>query len=136
MGRSLIQVYALCVCFCTLMCFVVALGIGLYDVVQVAAPEFTMSWAHEMYRSADQYLAYYPDRKTLPPAEVERLRQAGYRDAVAAERRGAWQSLIFASVIVLIDVGVYAAHWRIARSRDRRGPAALPAGEASRRADT
>ena len=29
--RSFIQIYALAVCFAILMCFVVALGIGLYD---------------------------------------------------------------------------------------------------------
>jgi hypothetical protein len=118
MGRSLIQIYALCVCFATMMCLIVALGVGLYDLVQVAAPEFTMQ-SLPYYHSNEQFLQYFPDKKDLPPGEVERARREMYRDAIVQERRGAMQSGVFAAIILVIDIVVFAVHWGIARKAER-----------------
>lgn len=88
MRRSAIQIYALCVCFATLMCLVIALGVGLYDAVQIAFPSFTLSgW--QAYESNSQYVLYWPDKKDLPDEQVTVIRESVYRDAVAGERHGA-----------------------------------------------
>ena len=42
MKRSFVEIYGLAVCFVTLLCFVIALGVGIYDLLQVAFPEFTL----------------------------------------------------------------------------------------------
>ena len=42
MKRSFVEIYGLAVCFVTLLCFVIALGAGIYDLLQVAFPEFTL----------------------------------------------------------------------------------------------
>lgn len=118
MGRSLIQVYALCVCFATLMCLVVALGVGLYDLVQIAAPEFTLQQLPYL-ESNEQFLQYFPDKKDLPPAEVERLRREGHRESITQERRAAMQSGVFVAILLLIDAVVFAIHWRIAGRAER-----------------
>src|SRR5690348_4387896 len=91
MRRSAIQIYALAVCFATLMCLVVALGIGLYDAVQIACPSFTLSgW--QPYESNSQYVLFWPDKKDLPDEQVTQLREEAYRIALAGERHGAMQS--------------------------------------------
>ena len=117
MARSLIQAYALAVCFAALMCLVVALGIGVYDLVQIAAPGFTLP-QYELWESNEQFLTYHPDKKELPPQEIAQLRAAYRESALAGERRLATQSLVFVAIIILIDVAAYAVHWRMARRRE------------------
>lgn len=113
MGKSLLQVYALTVCFATLMCLVVALGIGIYDVVQVASPGFTVQ-EHMLWQSDEHFLLYHPDKKGLPPDELKSLREQHRQAAMETERRGALQSLVFMGIIIAIDVAVYAVHWTMA----------------------
>lgn len=115
MRHSAIQIYSLAVCFATLICLVVSLGVGLYNGVRMAIPAFTLTgW--QPYESNAQYVIFWPDKKDLPDEEVTRLREAAYRDALAAERHGAAQSLVFVGIILVIDVAVYIAHWRMARA--------------------
>ena len=111
--RSFIQLYALAVCFATLMCLVVALGLGIYDVVRIAAPAFTVQDSM-LWRSDEHFLMYYPDRKDLPPAERAALRENYRLEAVETERLGAQQRLAFVAIILVIDAVVYAIHWNIA----------------------
>src|SRR5687767_796587 len=112
MGRSLIQTYALAVCFSALMCLVIALGIAVYDVVQIAVPSFTAP-EHVMWQSNEHYLTYHPEKKGLSNQEISQLRETHREIALASERRGAMQSLAFTTIIIFIDVVVYAIHWRI-----------------------
>ena len=121
MLRSAIQIYALAVCFCTLMCLAVAMGIGIYDVVQISVPQFTVPWI-DPYLSNDQFVARFPDRKDLPAHEIDRLRENGLNQAIGAERRAAGQSAAFVLIIIAIDAVIFAFHWRLAR---RSEPPAL-----------
>jgi hypothetical protein len=124
--RSLIAIYALAVCFATLLCFVVALGIGLYDIVQIGAPRFTLQ-GDQPYQSNEAYLSYYPEKKGLPAEEIARLREQGLREVARAERRAALQSGVFVLIVVLIDVVVFAVHWRIAKNEQSSGRTAAAA---------
>ena len=95
-ARTPIQVYALTVCLAALLCFVITLGVAMYDVVQIAVPEFT----------------YVPD-----PYISDALSTPGtpeYRAGVQDERKDASRSLVQASIILLIDLGVYISHWKLA----------------------
>jgi hypothetical protein len=118
MGRSLISVYALAVCFCTLMCLVIVLGIGLYDLVRIVAPQFTLdqSWI----QTDAQFLAYYPQKKELSAEEIKALRAEYRMSAVQGERHVALQRFVWLAIIATIDGVVYALHWRLARSEQAR----------------
>ena len=118
MQRSAVQIYALAVCFASLMCLVVALGIGLFDVVQIGVPQFTMAGA-EVYGSNEQYRLYYPDKKDLPEQQISELRQQALHLAVVAERRAAQQSAVFVLIVLAIDAVVFLVHSRIARQIER-----------------
>jgi hypothetical protein len=115
MFRSLIQVYALTVCFCTLMCGVIALGVAAYDVVRIAAPGFTMANTYGAWDSDEQFVLVYPDKKGLPLAEISAFREKYRQDGLAAERKTGQQGFVFAFIILVIDGAVYTIHWRIAR---------------------
>jgi hypothetical protein len=122
--RSFIQVYALVVCFCALMCFVVVLGIGIYDVVEIAAPEFTLSDATALY---DAYQAATPngapkdapnDAPKQTEAELAALRAQQHELSIQYHRQAALQSLVFIGIICAIDLVVFGVHWRIAKKSD------------------
>ena len=115
MPRSLIQVYSLTVCFCTLMCGVIALGFATYDLIRIAAPGFTITSSYGVWESDEQFVLVYPDKKGLPPAELAILREKHRQEALAYERKTGQQGFVFAFIILAIDGAVYAIHWRIAR---------------------
>ncbi len=104
-GRTPIQIYALTVCFAALLCFVITLGIAAYDVVQVAAPEFT----------------YSPEAYSPEPAPGT----AEYREAIQGEKHRAARSLVQASIILLIDLAVFTFHWKVANRSMAQIPSTL-----------
>ena len=116
MKRSLLEVYAVAVCFATLLCFVCALGIGLYDVVQISAPEFTVSpYYDQAYQTRAEFERYFPDKKGVSDQEIANLRDAALGEALRVERHSAVQSLVQVLLILSIDAGVFAVHWRMAK---------------------
>lgn len=118
--HSLVQVYALTVCFSSLVCLMVALGVGLYDVLQIASPEFTLP-GYEAYSSNESFARLWSDRGLAEP-ELTRVRLAALSDALAAERRAALQSGAFALMVIAIDVVAFAFHWRLGRNTKLSAP--------------
>jgi hypothetical protein len=93
------------------MCFVVSLGVGLYDVVRMTAPSFTLSgW--QAYESNAQFVLFWPDKKDLPDEELARVRRSAYQDALAGERHAAEQSAVFIAIILAIDLDQFADRLR------------------------
>jgi len=86
-------------------------------VVQVNLPETTMSgWQYERYQSNDNFTRDWPSGKALPDDDaLTRLREEGYRIAVAGEVRDARQSLIQQIIIMLIMVALFFSHWKLSR---------------------
>jgi hypothetical protein len=126
MKRSLLEIYALGVCFVTLICFAIALGVGLYDVVEIVNPEFTLSdWEFEKHQTNEKFLASWSKEKPIPPEDqVTALRKQSYAVAVEAERRSALQSLVMVAIIILIDIVIFLLHWRLGgRARQASGVA-------------
>jgi hypothetical protein len=115
--KSLLEIYALAVCFVTVVCFVIALGIGLYDLVELTNPEFTLrSHAYERHRSNEAFVRNWAKDKKLPPeAEVTKLREESYREELRTEQRSALQSLVQILIVLIIDVVLFFVHWRLAK---------------------
>jgi hypothetical protein len=117
MKRTLLEVYALAICFVTLVCFVVSLGIGIYDIVQIMNPEFTISsYTYDRHQSNDAYVKDWPKDKPQPQGEeLTRLREQSYQAALRSEKRGAVQSLTQVLIVILIDIVVFVIHWYVAK---------------------
>lgn len=120
MKKSLLEIYALAVCFATIVCFVISLGVALYSVIEIVNPEFTMSsYQFNRYQSNDAFWEDYRNReKEMPkPSENELTKQRteGYRLAVISEKRDGFQGLTKTAIILLINTVVFLIHWRIAR---------------------
>ena len=124
MKRSLIEIYALAVCFVTVSCLAVAMGIALYDLVQIAYPEITLySHQYERHQSNASFRASYQndakDLAALSEDQVTKRREESYRSVLNGERRDGWQSLLRMAIVMLIDVLFFVVHWRLAkRSRE------------------
>lgn len=124
MKKSILEIYAFAVCFSTIVCFVVALGVGVYDVVQIVNPEFTLnSREYSRHQSNDAFWDSHRDRwesrekeRPRPPEhELTKQREESYQQALRSEKRDASQSLVKVAIVMLIDGLVFMIHWRVAR---------------------
>lgn len=117
MKRGLVEVYALAVCFVTLVCFVIALGIGIYDIIQIVNPEFTISsYTYDCHQSNEAFLKNWLENKPRPQGEeLTILRKESYQAALRSEKRSAIQSLTMVFIIILVDIVVYIIHWFVAK---------------------
>jgi hypothetical protein len=127
MKKTALGVYALAVCFMTVTCFVITLGIALYSVVQIAKPEFTLTGsdytAHQTNDtywngcSGDHYCSGADEQKKQRPVEAEltHQREASYTRVLANEQRDGAQVLVKSLIVILIDMAVFAFHWFVAR---------------------
>lgn len=131
MKRSLIEIYALAVCFICVVSGAVSFGVGVYDLVQVSAPGMTLpGWEYSRHQSNDNFAAgrrMEEGGRPLPEDEGEltRLREQSYRIALEAHRRDAQQSLVVVAITLAIQGLLFALHWRIAR-RSRAAAAGSP----------
>jgi hypothetical protein len=125
--KTILEIYALSVCFITVVCFVVALGLLIYGVIGISNPQFTMSsWAYTQHQTNDAFWNGSPGRVPFrgpeekmrerpSDADLTEQREQSYVRAVANERRDSAQSVVKAMIVVVIDLMVFLFHWLIAR---------------------
>ena len=120
MKRNILEVYSLVVCFVTLCCFVIYLGIGIYDVIETINPEFTMSsYDFERHQTNEAYLKSLSNcddkLKELNDDEIKEKREFSYNLQLKTEKREGFQSLIQVIIIIFIDFVVFLIHWKMAK---------------------
>ncbi len=125
MKKSKLEIYALAICFVTVVCAAVSLGIGIWGFIELTNPEFTMnSHEYERYQSNDKYFSTYSYRygspvdnnvKNLSEEEKTKKRLADYSVALKAEKHGGAQTMVRVLIIIVINVIVFMTHWIIAR---------------------
>ena len=117
MKKSLLEIYSLAVCFVTMICFAVSLGIGIYDVLEMSNPELTLtSYLYQQHQTNEEFTKYWPkDREKPADQEITKMREKSYEMSLAAEKRDAMQSFIHVLIIMLIDMGIFFVHWKFAK---------------------
>ena len=128
MKKSMLEIYALSVCFVTLVCFVIALGIGIYDLIQIASPAFTLNaYEYERHQSNQAFgrspriemrgLAPGVSIEPTEPSAVEltQQREESYQAALRSERRRGIQSLTIVGIVMVIDLCVFGVHWLLSK---------------------
>jgi hypothetical protein len=120
MKKSILEIYALAVCFFNVACFVIVLGFAAWNVVEIAIPKFTIStYDYQHHRSDDAYreLLIITHNAPYAPPEGNALtaaREKALAEVLSGKRREALQDLIKDLLILSINVVVFAVHWRIA----------------------
>lgn len=126
MKKNALEIYALAVCFVTMVCFVATLGVGLYSTLEILKPAITLSsLQYERFQSNDafwnqcgnaRYCSDQEKKKERPSeSELTILREEAFSLTLLREQRDGVQGLIKAFIVIVIDIGVFLAHWSLAR---------------------
>jgi len=117
MKKSLLEIYSLAVCFVTIICVAVTLGIGIYDILEMSNPEMTLrSYAYQNHQTNEAFTKNWSKDKERPSEEkITIIREKSYSVALEAERRDAVQSLIRVLIILLINFAIFIVHWKLAK---------------------
>jgi len=134
MKKTFLEIYALLVCFITMVCFSVWLGLSGYNFIGVIAPEITIdAWAYERHQSNELFSAE-PLRvepmmlgpnpfeagditqpvESLSDEEITEQRLASYQLALDSEVRVNFQSMLRGLIVILICIPLFLIHWRFA----------------------
>ncbi|MHB8791309.1 MAG: hypothetical protein ACYDBT_15680 [Desulfobulbaceae bacterium] len=119
MKKTILEIYGLAVCFVTLVCFVITLGIASYDLLEMSAPEFTLEASqYQKHQSNEAFTKSCDDDskyESMTEDEITAKREKSYQAALESERRDATQSLIQCLIILVINCGLFWSHWLIAK---------------------
>jgi hypothetical protein len=124
--KSILEIYALAVCFVTVVCFVVALGIATYSILAIAKPDFTInSWTYAQHQTNNAYWDNCSGGRPCGPNEQKRVRPSepeltkqrneAYARVLSNEGRDGFQTLVKCLIVILIDAMCFALHWFVAR---------------------
>jgi len=122
--KTALEIYALAVCFFTVVCFAISLGIAMYDAVELSSPEFALSsWEYERHQSNEAFKQRRfgcgsddkeNDLEKLSEDELTKRREQSYTLALKNERHDAVQSLVQTGIIMFIDAFIFLVHWLLA----------------------
>ncbi|MBF0427192.1 MAG: hypothetical protein HQL66_15375 [Magnetococcales bacterium] len=140
MVKSIVEKYALTVCFFSLLVFTISLNTIAYDLVVAAHPAFGFNrfshpdlvsndafWKHKessivgenalWERKASPCSLLLQDVKPIRPSEslLTKQRQEALTKVAETERGDRGRAIVKESVVLLISAGVFAIHWLIAR---------------------
>ena len=130
MKKTLLEIYALLICFGAVVCFSIWVGIGTYSLVGIFNPELTISsWVYERHQSNERFWKGKSDlanpflggEKTTKALErpVEEIltknRLESYQQALKIEIRDNKQTLLQTMIILVICILLFFAHWRLAK---------------------
>ena len=124
--KTILEIYALAVCFFTVACFVVALGLMMWNVVELTASEFTIHTrdfechrsdeAYRKCREQDYEYTKADPPKTFPTGDaLTEKRERSYEFVLKSEKREALQGIVHKLIVILIDIFVFYVHWLLAR---------------------
>ena len=121
--KSKVEIYALAVCFASVVCLVISAGIASYSVIGIIAPEITMSsYKYDKYQTNEAYTKSKRSCKKdkefdskLSDAEITIKRNESFAIEVNAEKRSGMQSLIKSLMFILVSSLALAIHWKIAK---------------------
>lgn len=126
MKKSILEIYALAVCFFCVSGFVLSLAIAAYHVIAITRPEFTInSLPYMKHQSNDAYwreallVRYYKPGETRKdrPSETEltKEREESFTRELNVERRNSSQTLVKCVVVMLVNLLCFVPHLIVAR---------------------
>lgn len=104
-------------------CFVVTLGIGAYDVIEIEAPEFTLQDATTLYAS---YQVTRGPKETRTQEQIAAARAEQHRQIVIYTRHAAVQSLVFVGIVCAINAVLFVVNWWFAWRQEFKLRGKLP----------
>lgn len=126
-----VRIYALLVCFVTVICITVSTGMGLYEIVKIISPELTMStYRYQHLQTIDFYgQNRYPGFRISGPEsglvqapksveELNAIREAELQALMDNERKAAIASLIRIAIVLIVTIPLFYLHWQISKGKE------------------
>ncbi|MFT5755798.1 MAG: hypothetical protein ACI9LM_000510 [Alteromonadaceae bacterium] len=121
--KSKLEIYALAVCFTSMICIVISSAITAYSVISMVVPDITMdSYQYERYQSNDAYWneikccdAEDKNKPRIGEQELTKKRNDAYIMALSNEKRSGLQSFILSLMFLLSGAVALFVHWVIAK---------------------
>jgi hypothetical protein len=121
--KSKLEIYALAVCFASVVCLIIASSIGGYALFKIAAPELTMStYLYDKHQTNDDYwkankcCSKKKEENTRPSEkDITQQRLESFSIKTRSEQREGFQSLIRSLIFILVGALTLFIHWRIAK---------------------
>ena len=115
--RKNLELYALTVCFASVMFLIVTVAMCLYEAVRIVVPSATVSgWTYERSLSDEAFLSTWPEGRPVPEAStLPKLRSDALRTALDSERQNGLKSFLQSVMYALVAAVVFLVHWRLAR---------------------
>lgn len=118
MMKNILGIYSFTVCFLSLMCGVIALGLLSYNIVKIVSPTVTIS-ARELRQvsSNDEFRRSFGKVRYMPDEDdkITKLRQQEHLLLIDSEFHNGRQKIILYGIIFLINLIVYVTHWKIGK---------------------
>ena len=145
MSNGYLKIYALAVCFASLMCGAITIGVFLFNIVKVVAPEATIDPNTISYYSSNEAFRNSPfssararplpyaiasggviapralimnDQTNTPELseeQIENLRVKQLNAMLSNHKFRARQGIIQQAIIILISLVLFIAHWKLAK---------------------
>ena len=121
--KNLLEIYALAVCFLSVVVFVIISGIGSWGVIEWLAPDFAMSsHNYACYQSDEAYSdclkdrTYYNENQEEIPKgeELTRRRLSKYQNDLVATKLSGQQTVFRMSIFLVIGLVIFFVHWSLA----------------------
>ncbi len=133
MKRTVIEIYALLVCFGAMACLSINTGLVIYDVVSLVKPSLIINdyqyknhqnnnnyWQHQLSRSNtikinDSTLNPKKNEQNIKrPLESKLTQQRlnSYQSVIEAEKRNVIKGLISELIVILVSLVLFFIHWR------------------------
>src|SRR5215213_9791516 len=107
MKKTLIEIYALLVCFASIFIVIVNAASGLYSAIRATQPTITIDgYSYRRSLSDEEFMRGWPAQSPKPnPADVPALRKAAYADALEIESRSGLNGFI-SSLMYVVAAGL------------------------------
>ena len=122
--KSKLEIYSLCVCFASVVCLVISLGISSYALISINFPTLTMvSHQYDRFQSNDSFwesaqYRHTPEGRKVAERPTEEIltekRNTAFSLAKRQEIRNASQALIKSALFIFFSLIALFIHWRIA----------------------
>lgn len=116
MKKTILEIYALAICFTALIFLLVHASEGLYNLIGLAKPDLTVSsYTYSSHQSNDRYResCCKKDKVRKNEKTITRLRLESYDIVLRSEARIRLQKLIHNLIYVLFSSIVLFLHWKI-----------------------
>uniref|UniRef100_A0A7C6EEE6 Uncharacterized protein n=1 Tax=candidate division WOR-3 bacterium TaxID=2052148 RepID=A0A7C6EEE6_UNCW3 len=120
MKREIVkQIYAYAVCAIALGCGMIFLCVGIYGIVKIVAPEFTVpQWEWKKVATFQSFKTDWEKEDGAPKLTDEELKMR-WQDkraiTIMSEKREGAQNLTYMFICFVIVIPVFIIHWRLAK---------------------